>query len=340
MASLPRVTIRVGVIGTGNMGADHANTLHRYVRGATVTVVMDAQAQRAATVAEAIPGARVARSEAALIDADDVDAVIITSPDPSHAGLTMSAVRAGKPVMCEKPLAQSVDECLRVVKTEDGFVGAGSNRLVSVGFMRRFDPGYTQMKASIEARENGAPLLLHCTSRGVSAGAGTTSEMSIKGSAVHEFDIVPWLLGDPIADVSWYTPRPPGHPDGLADPQVMLLRTAGGTLATVETFMGAGYGYDINCELVSERGALALAYRPAVLGNAGGQRFTTHPLDWRARFADAYRLELQAWVDALISGSPPPLATARDGMQATAVAEAAVAAMNGGGGPVVVKPVG
>jgi predicted dehydrogenase len=92
---------------------------------------------------------------------------------------------------------------------EDQFVGTGKTRLVSVGFMRRFDPGYTHMKASIEAREHGAPLLLHCTSRGMSAPVSMTSEMSIKGSAVHEFDIVPWLLGDLYCRSELVRPRAP-----------------------------------------------------------------------------------------------------------------------------------
>lgn len=331
------MTIKIGVIGTGNMGADHANTLHRYVSGATVTFVTDADRDRAGQVAGALPGALVANSAAELIDCPDVEAVVIASPDETHANLTIAAIRAGKAVMCEKPLAPTLAECRRVVGAEDEMVATGQRRLISMGFMRRFDPGYVRVKASIDARTYGSPLLVHCTSRGVNRPPGATSELAIRSSAVHEFDIVPWLLSDPIVEVSWHAPRRSGPTGELQDPQLMLLRTATDLLATVETFLGAGYGYDINCEVVSERGTVALAYQDTVVSNGGGALFTTHPADWRPRFADAYRLELQTWVDAIAAGSPSTLATARDGLQAAAVAEAAIASMKTGGMPAAVQ---
>jgi myo-inositol 2-dehydrogenase/D-chiro-inositol 1-dehydrogenase len=331
------VTIKIGVIGTGNMGADHVNTLHRSVSGATVTMVTDADLDRAREVAAAVPGARVARSAAELIGQPEVDAIVIASPDNTHAELAIAAIRAGKAVMCEKPLATTLDECRHVVGAEDKAVAAGQRRLISMGFMRRFDPGYVRLKASVDARAHGAPLLVHCTSRGVSAGPGATTELAIKGSAVHEFDIVPWLLSDPIAEVSWHAPCRSRSAGDLQDPQLLLLRTANDVLVTVETFLGAGYGYHITCEVVSERGTVALAYHDTVIDNGDSRCFSTHPADWRLRFADAYRLELQCWVDALAAGTGPMLATARDGLEAAAVAEAAIASTKTGGMPVAVQ---
>ena len=310
------MTLRVGVVGTGVMGADHVETLRRGVNGAEVTRVADVDLARAGAVAELVPGAEVAADGPALIADPAVDAVIIASHDSTHAALVHAALAAGKPVLCEKPLAPTVAECLELVR-------ADTRGLVSVGFMRRFDPVYVELKAALGTV--GAPLLIHCTSRGVSAGPATTSEYSVTGAAIHELDIVPWLLDAPIVEVSWAAPRQSSLVAGMQDPQLTLLRTADGVLTTLEVFLNARYGYVVGCEVVCESGALVI-----------GQPIE-YAADWRPRFADAYRLELQAWVDSLAAGAPTPLAGVRDGLVATAVAEAVIASMHDGGRVVAVE---
>ena len=310
------MTLRVGVVGTGVMGADHVETLHRGVSGAEVTRVADADLARAGAVAELVPSAEVAADGPALIADPAVDAVIIASHDSTHAALVHAALAAGKPVLCEKPLAPTVAECLELAR-------ADTRGLVSVGFMRRFDPVYVELKAALGTV--GAPLLIHCTSRGVSAGPATTSEYSVTGAAIHELDIIAWLLDAPVVEVSWAAPRQSGLVTGMQDPQLTLLRTADGVLTTLEVFLNARYGYVVGCEVVCESGALVI-----------GQPIE-YAADWRPRFADAYRLELQAWVDSLAAGAPTPLAGARDGLVATAVAEAVIASMHDGGRVVAVE---
>ncbi len=200
------MNIRVGVIGAGIMGADHVKSLHRQVSGAAVSMVADvdlARAQRAG----GLPGVRATDDGFVLIADPDVDAVVIASHDSTHAAPAVAAVRAGKPVLCEKPLAPTVAECLQVVQAERVAVASGGSPMISLGFMRRFDPGYVQLRAALEAGECGAPLVLHCISRGVSSAPGASNEASVTGSAIHEFDVLPWLLGSPIVDVSWHAPR-------------------------------------------------------------------------------------------------------------------------------------
>lgn len=326
-------TVRVGVIGAGNMGADHVNTLHRFVSGAEVTMVADVDGERAASVAATVPGARATDDAHALIADPGVDAVVIASHDTTHADLSIAAVRAKKPVLCEKPLAPTTRECVRVLRAEQQ-AGGG---LMSLGFMRRFDPAYVELKAAVAAGACGTPLLLHCVSRGVSSAPGCTDEFSVTGSAIHEFDTVPWLLDSPVTEVSWHAARPTSAVTGLRDPQLMLLRTADGALTTVETFLNAGYGYDIRCEIAGEHGTLALANPARLVADADRARSTAHPADWRPRFADAYRLELQAWTDAVARQQPSPLATAHDGLTACAVAEAVITSMKNGGQTIAVQ---
>jgi myo-inositol 2-dehydrogenase / D-chiro-inositol 1-dehydrogenase len=329
--------VRVGVIGTGIMGADHVKTLHGQVTGAAVTMVADLDLERAQKLAAALPDVRATDDSFALIGDPTVDAVVVASADPTHADLTVAAIAAGKPVLCEKPLAPTLPECLRVVQAEREAVEAGGPPLVSVGFMRRFDPGYLELRSALEAGACGTPLLAHCVSRGVASAPGSTSESSVTGSAIHEFDAVPWLLDAPVVEVSWQAPRASGAAPGMQDPQLMLLRTADGALTTVEVFLNARYGYDIRCEIVGDRGTIALTNPARVVADADRRRATGYPADWRPRFADAYRIELQAWIDAVVAGRPSPLASARDGLIATAVADAVITSMHDGGRTVAVE---
>ncbi len=146
------MSIRVGVIGTGIMGADHVSTLHRQISGAAVSMVADVDLGRAQGIADGISGVRATDDGFALITDPDVDAVVIASHDSTHAALAVAAVRAGKPVLCEKPLAPTVAECLQVVQAERDAVGPGGSPLISLGFMRRFDPGYVQLRAGARGR--------------------------------------------------------------------------------------------------------------------------------------------------------------------------------------------
>jgi myo-inositol 2-dehydrogenase/D-chiro-inositol 1-dehydrogenase len=325
------LTLSVGIIGTGIMGADHALTLHRWVSGATVTGLVDLDRTRAEHVGEMIPSARVYDDPAALIEDRSVDAVVIASHDASHAELAAACVRAGKPVMCEKPLAPTLSEAVALLQE----LTTSEASLISLGFMRRFDPGYTALKKTITDRALGVPVLLHSVGRGVSSISGTTTESAITNSTIHDFDIVSWLLTSPVVEVSWHATRRSTEVDGFHDPQLILLRTQDGVLSTVETFLNARYGYDIRCDVVAELGTASLAEPVRTVTDTDQRRSVGYAADWRPRFADAYRLELQTWVDTVTaqpwSGSPSPLATAVDGLIASAVADAVIASMHNGG---------
>ncbi len=321
------MTVRIGVIGTGNMGADHIRNLQRFVAGAAVTVVADYDRATAEAVA-AESGARVASDGDALIADPEVDAVIIASHDSTHYAYALAAVAAGKPTLCEKPLAPTLAECEEIVAAE----AAAGGKLLSLGFMRRFDPAHTELKAAIDAGVIGPVLRVTGASRNVVSYPGTTSESIITNSVIHELDSIPWLLGSPVTSVAWLAGRATSKvPAGMADPSLTLLRTADGVLTSVDMYVNAEYGYDLRTEVLGEKGALSLT-DPALLAvDLGRNRSTGYPLDWRPRFADAYRLELGAWVASVAAGTTSPLANAADGLAASRVAAAVITSMHEGG---------
>ncbi|GHG57996.1 inositol 2-dehydrogenase [Sinomonas cellulolyticus] len=326
------MTIRVGVIGAGIMGADHVRNLAGAVSGAAVSLVADLDAGRAAAAAGPA-GARSTTDPKALIKDRDVDAVVIASHDSTHADLLLACLDARKPVLCEKPLAPTVEEGRTVVQAEEAVAEELGRSLVSLGFMRRFDPAHTELKRRLEAGEFGDVLTAHCVSRNVRSAPDATNVSAITNSTIHELDSMPWLLGTSVAEVAWVSGRKTSAlaPAGLQDPAFMLLRMADGTLVTLELFLNAEYGYSTRLEVVGERGTASFTESPLLEVNLDRRRATEYPADWRPRFADAYRIELKAWIDSLATGAPSPLATARDGLRASEIGAALVASIDAGG---------
>lgn len=151
------MSIRIAVIGAGVMGTDHARIVAGELPGATLQVVCDAKVERAQAVAEECGGLDVASDPMATVTRSDVDAVLIASPDETHVPLTIAAIEADKPVLCEKPLAPTAADCLKVIEAE---VRIG-RRMIQTGFMRRFDPSYLAMRAALADGTLGAAIMMH-----------------------------------------------------------------------------------------------------------------------------------------------------------------------------------
>jgi myo-inositol 2-dehydrogenase/D-chiro-inositol 1-dehydrogenase len=310
------VSVRVGVIGVGVMGADHARVLASHVPGAILQALYDADAARARAVADETGARSVAADAFALIRDPHIDAVLIASPDATHKALTLACIDARKPVLCEKPLAPTAAECHEVLAAESKL----GRRLVQVGYMRRFDPAYVEMKARLLSGRFGGPLMFHCVHRNVLAPTWFDSRMSVSNSAVHEFDIARWMLDTELTGIQVFRPKA-ARTDSPGAPVFIVLETGRGQLVNLEIFIDATYGYDVRGELVCEKGTISLAPSSRTEVNLDLAHGSAYPADWRPRFADAYRLQAQAWIGA-IAGSVCAGASAWDGYAAAAVAEA------------------
>ena len=314
---------RIGIIGTGVMGADHARILAAGIAGAELAGVQDASNERAKALANET-GAKVFADPQSLISDPGIDAVMICSPDSTHHALALAVIAAGKPVMVEKPLASTIAEAKEIIEAEMKH----GKRLVQVGFMRRFDPGYRAMKAALLGGRLGQALFLHCIHRNAVGPDYLTSDLVISSSAGHEFDIARFLLDDEIVSASVTRPRASRLAPNR-QPQFIVLESASGIVVDIEAFVDCGYGYDVRGELVCEKGTISLNPSPTTtLRHAGHDGYETPP-DWRPRFADAYRAQMQAWV-ASLSGKPSDGASAWDGYRAIQVTEACLQASRSG----------
>jgi myo-inositol 2-dehydrogenase / D-chiro-inositol 1-dehydrogenase len=313
---------RLAIIGAGLMGEDHARIVAHDLPGATLQVMCDMDAARASMVGKAFGAKDVSCDPHAVIARADVDAVIVASPDFTHAPLSLACIAAGKPVLCEKPLSQSSVECADVMAAE---VVAGRPH-VMLGFMRRYDQAYVEMRQALTQGTLGRALMMHNFHRNVETPAADfTGAMAITNSAPHEFDVVRHVLGCEFTTVTAHQPR---RSDTRVAPVVMVLETSDGQLVTIEINNNAAYGYDVRAELVGEAGSISLnnvAYTRTDLRLANATRYDA---DWRGRYHEAYVRQNRAFLRFVETGAFPEAASnAWDGYCAAVVAEAGAKAL-------------
>ncbi len=317
--------VRVAVIGVGMIGQDHIRRLSSVLSGAQVIGVCDVDAERATEVAAGVGATSYPTGEEAIASTD-VDAVLVASWGGSHEQYVTAAVAAGKPVFCEKPLAETQEACVRIMDAE---VAHGS-RLVQVGYMRRYDPAYRAMKEVVDSGQIGAPLIMHCSHRNPSVPGYYKKESAIVDTAVHEIDLVRWLFSEEIVAVRVLTPRKSKNGGDLQDPMIIIFEMASGAIVDVEVSVNIRYGYDIRGEIVGEEGTVSLADSGPVTVRRGGFYSGMVPADWRERFIRAYDIEIQEWIDGVAAGAPASGPSSWDGYAAQVVAEAGLSALASG----------
>ncbi len=309
--------VEVGIIGVGVMGAGHARYLTRSVPAARVAGIYDLDRARAEEVAAEV-GATVADDPDQLIAGGSLDGVLIASPDATHSGLALACLRAGLPALVEKPLATNPDEARRVVEVE------GESRLISVGFMRRFDPQHRALRQAAADGSIGRPLLFRSIHRNPAPPPDLTPRLIVTGSAIHDLDMARWLVGD--FEAVRASGRSSGS-DGKVDLLLIEGHHAGGALSTIEVFVAAGYGYEVTAELVGTGGVTTTLAGDLTVTRQEGAARTPFPQIWLERFEKAYIAELTAWVRSISGGEPFPGASAADGYADQVVAEAVMEAV-------------
>ena len=302
-------SIGTAFLGAGRMGITHARNLAAIPNVRTV-LVADPNPEAAAN-GKALAGAeRVSLDPLAAIEDPEVEAVVISTPTDTHAALIEAALRAGKVVWSEKPIAQSISATKRVVD-----LWREVDIPVQLGFMRRFDPGYVRAKALIDAGELGRieqfralsrdtfppPLefLLHC--------GGSFLDM-----AVHDLDGARFLVGEVEEVHAWANVL---FDDRFAqaddwDTSVIMLKFANGALGVVETARHCEWGYDIRTEVAGAKAKVVVdgaQKTPATV-----MRKLDSGFGWEGdlyesfpdRFEIGYRRELEAFFANLGSGAP------------------------------------
>jgi scyllo-inositol 2-dehydrogenase (NAD+) len=317
----------VGVLGVGEMGRRHADNLRRLVPNAQLVALADVDAERARRTASELEIENSYGSLDAMLECKGLDAVVIATPDKFHAASVKTVAAAGKDMLCEKPLALSLDDAHDLLAA----VSKAGVRM-QVGFMRRYDPAYSAAMKRIEAGEIGTPVVFKSLGRDKDGPSIASYQSNINGmlfytNTIHDFDLARWLMQDEVDEVHAYTTvaiRPEVAKFGDVVASVVNLKFAQGAIGNIESHAQAAYGYDVRTEIIGSKGSIqvgSLHRIPATFLTSQGssQPIADHFL---TTFADAYLAEINDFVDNLLHDRPLRV-TGEDGLRALAICVAA-----------------
>jgi inositol 2-dehydrogenase len=317
----------VGVLGVGDMGRRHAENLRRLVPEARLVAIADPATERARQVARELEVERCFSSFDEMLNEKEVECVIIAAPDKFHANAICAAAAAGKDILCEKPIALSLSDAHTAITAVEK---AGVR--MQIGFMRRYDPGYSSARKRVAIGEIGEPVIFKSLGRDrdappLAAYQAKLNGMLLYNNTIHDFDLARWLMGDEVAEVQAYTTvaiRPEVAQYGDIVASVVNLKYRRGAIGNIESYVQAVYGYDIRTEVVGSKGSIligTLQQTPVTfLAKEGGtQALADHFL---TRFEAAYVTELQDFVHNIVQDRPLQVSP-EDGLRALEIAVAA-----------------
>ncbi|VEG74487.1 inositol 2-dehydrogenase [Actinomyces slackii] len=315
--------LRIAVIGAGRIGQVHAKTIAAHPQ-AELALVCDPIEEAATALAQTYGARSCTQAEDVFAD-PKVDAVIVGSPTPFHIPHLLAAAKAGKAVLCEKPIALDMKD-VEAARAELDAVTTP----VMFGFNRRFDPSFAAVRAAVEAGKIGELEQLTIISRDPAAPPVEYIKVSggiFRDMTIHDFDTARFFLGDIVEVHAMGQNLDPAIKEtGDFDAAVVTLRAASGAVATIINNRHCSSGYDQRLEASGREGALfAENIRPTTvrLSNAEVTDAQEPYLDFfLERYADAYRLELSAFIEAVEAGTTPPTSIA-DAVEALRLAEAA-----------------
>ncbi|MDN4642430.1 Gfo/Idh/MocA family oxidoreductase [Arthrobacter sp. PsM3] len=342
--SLP-APVRIGLIGSGWMGAFHAESIARRVPDAELAAIADPNVESAGALAAALGAGKVTADAGDILADPEIDAVIIASPARFHSALIAQAAAAGKHVFCEKPAGQGLDELDTALAAVEA---AGVH--FQIGFNRRYAADFQAAKKDLAAGTVGTPQLLRSLTRDPGTGsiphaARVPAWTVFLETLIHDFDTLNWFNegAEPVEvyAVADALVEPGLRDQGFLDTAVVTIRYSNGSIAVAEANFSALYGYDIRGEVFGSKG-MVQAGRAT---ETAARRFTAEGMS-----ADTPRLNIelfrQAYTDELIDfanavrarrdGTTPPSAAysltpgAVDARRALAVALACIESVKRG----------
>jgi myo-inositol 2-dehydrogenase/D-chiro-inositol 1-dehydrogenase len=325
-------TVGVALIGSGRMGAFHAETLALRLPHARLAAVVDPARGAAERLAGVLGADRAYTDVAQLWDDAGVDAVVIAAPARSHADLVVAAAAAGRHVFCEKPMAVTLPDADRAI---DAARAAGV--VLQVGFNRRFAGDWRAARVLLDAGTLGTPRLLRSLTRdpGGFDPSRVKPDTVFLETLIHDFDTLRFLnpgaeaveayaVADALVEPGW-------RDRGLLDTAVVTVRFDNGAVAVAEACFEAAYGYDVRGEVLGSGGMATMGdgRRTGMAFSGPAGRLVETVRGDQELFSGAYTAEVAAFVEAVRTGTPAPV-TGEDARAALAIALAAAESVRTG----------
>ena len=322
---------KIGLVGAGRLGIQHASMLRYNMRGAVLSAVCSIVPQELERVRAELAIESLYQNFEEFLQ-EELDAVVLASPVGLHIPQMKAALESGKHVFCEKPMGVDLADCQRALELQKSY----PERIIAVGFMRRFDPSYRYAKEKIESGAIGSIVMIRCYGIDAESMIGGFLPYAKKSGGIfldlmiHDYDLVRWLSNDEIATIyamgGVYKHQVLAK-YGDADAAAAMLQFRSGAMGLFFAGRFAAHGYHIETEIIGTQGALRIGNIPAknqVQLYLNDGVLSECVQDFQERFHSSYLEELQHFIDCLHKGSAP-LVGVEDGMWATAIAAAATA---------------
>jgi predicted dehydrogenase len=307
-------TIRICMIGAGRVGKNHSRAITRHVPGAKIVALVDPMAQvRQDTATEFDIDEQFDTLEQAL-EKVQFDAVVITTPTPTHLPLTELAAAHKKHVFLEKPMALNLAECDAIMDVVEK-----NGVLLQLGFMRRFDPEFIAAAQRIEAGEIGQPMMIKSNTHGPGLPPAWACDLRTSNGMLaevnsHDWDTTRWLMGANYERVYTEVANFKGAANNITTPNfydnvLVNIKFENGGLGMISGVCPCGYGYDARVEIIGEKGIMQIGELKGqtviVCTNRDQGLITPIVRTWPERFAWAYINELEHFVTCIQTDTIP-----------------------------------
>lgn len=301
--------LNVGVIGLGRLGSLYAEYLAYQIPRSSVLAITDEDAERAENIGHRLNIPHVFTDYRDMLELDNLDAVVITTPTSTHKDIVITASGKGKMIFCEKPLSISLDDAdtmKQVVQENASFF--------HMGFMRRFDPGYASAKEKIESGEIGEPIVFKSTSRDPHRPSLEYADPKMSGGlfldmGIHDFDLARWFMGEisEMYSVANVLAFPEMKSINDVDNSITNLTFESGKIGSVDLSRSGIYGYDIHTEIMGTEGTIRIGYlreTPVMVLKKNDVAHDTVPF-FMERFEKAYIAQLKNFVEKAYNQEEP-----------------------------------
>ncbi|MDY2851177.1 MAG: Gfo/Idh/MocA family oxidoreductase [Candidatus Borkfalkiaceae bacterium] len=305
--------VRIALIGSGRAGMIHARNFAGRVSFCTLTAVCDAFPEAAVAAAKELGVERYETDYEKIISDENIDAVVIATPTKYHCEIAVKAAKAGKHILCEKPMAMTVDECDLMYRTakECGVV-------LQIGFMRRFDASFIAAKKMVDEGKIGDVVMVRSNTRGPSIPKPWMYDISKSNGPLaevnsHDIDTLRWFTGSDFKTVyatagNFRCPDAKKEFPDFYDNVTLNAKFENGCLGIIDGAQGVLYGYDARCEILGTKGCIYLGNtkeNSVTLCTSDMQKSEEYVNSWRNLFTDAYLAEDRDFVETILEGREP-----------------------------------
>lgn len=316
-------SINVALIGSGRAGMIHAVNFRRSVPRCKLVSVCDAFPETAVAAAKELELNNYETDYTKIVNSDDIDAVIIATPTKYHCEIAVAAAKAGKHILCEKPMAMTVEECNLMDKA-----AKGNNVILQIGFMRRFDQSFVTAKKIIEDGQIGDVVMVRSNTRGPSIPKPWMYDISKSNGPLaevnsHDIDTLRWFTQSDFKTLyaiggNYRCPDAKKSFPDFYDNVILNASFTNGCQGIIDGAQGVLYGYDARCEILGTKGCIYLGKTKdnsvmLCLDDMSIKEKYTH--SWKNLFAEAYFAEDCAFINTIIENKQPAV-NAYDGKMA------------------------